>query len=147
MPNRPVNADVGPLEMAAPLSSASQEANHRHQVGVVLALAGGAAAYYVPKFIAMTFAIESPLLFDGSLAATMCLPLVLGFAYPRQPWQWGLLVLVGQLVFMLAIEGLGDMAQFPIGVALYAVLLIPVVLFGILGAYLSRVFRRYSSTS
>jgi hypothetical protein len=125
----------------------AQESINKHRIGVAFALVGGAAAYYFPTHIAETFVIESPLLGFSWLAATMGLPLVLGFLYPRQPWQWGLLVLVGQLLFMLVIEGNGDMAQFPIGVALYAILLLPVVLFGLLGSGLSKVFSRYARRS
>jgi hypothetical protein len=76
-----------------------------------------------------------------ALGTTVALPLFFGFWQPQRAWEWGLYVLAGQLVFQL-VEGWGDdMNQFALGVALYAVLSIPAVLSGVIGAILFKLLR------
>ncbi len=107
---------------------------------ICLALLAGAAAYYIPELISNSDSCNGTTLLFAGLGATIALPFIFGFWHPERPWQWGLFVLAGQLIFQL-IEGWGgDMNQFPLGVALYGVLSIPTVLSGIIGASLSKLF-------
>jgi hypothetical protein len=66
---------------------------------------------------------------------------IFGWFYPRAAWQWDIYVLAGQIPFLLIAKG-GDMNQLPFGVALYAVLLVPAALSGVLGAHFPRLFSR-----
>jgi hypothetical protein len=110
---------------------------------VSLALAGGAASAYLPELISDTFAVDSIWLFFGWLASTLLIPFLLGFIHRRHSWLWGLLVLAGLLGFLEAVHGNEGGAQTPIGLALYAVLLLPVVASGLLGALSYRLYERH----
>lgn len=109
-------------------------------LAALLALASGAVAYFVPSLVSDSESCRGVNLLFVSLGTTVALPLVFGFWQPHRAWVWGFYVLAGQLVFQF-IEGWGgDMNQFPLGVVLYAVLSIPTVLTGIIGATLSKSF-------
>jgi hypothetical protein len=105
----------------------------------VFAVAMGIAAYYIPKVIADTVAPDGPILLYLGLGLTLLAPFVCALLSRQRAWRWGLYVIGGQIAFQFVTEP-GDMTQFPIGVALYAVLLVPAILSGVLGAYLVGLF-------
>jgi hypothetical protein len=121
-------------------------ATSNRPVVVVLALVAGAAAYFVPALISRVVPVEGPGLFFASIGATLFVPLPFGLFWPRHPWQWGICVLAGQILLQAVTEG-GDMNQLPIGVVLYAALLVPAVLSGVLGAYVARMLTNRTAQS
>jgi hypothetical protein len=61
----------------------------------------------------------------------------LGFAFPRRPWRWGMLIVGGQLVWSF-IGVAGQAVLLPFALLIFLVLSLPCVLAGCLGAWLHR---------
>lgn len=110
------------------------------------AVAMGIAAYYMPKVIADTVAPDGPILLYLGLGLTLLAPFICALLSRQRAWRWGLYVIGGQIAFQFVTEP-GDMTQFPIGLALYAMLLPPAILSGALGAYLARLFLKPDKTT
>ena len=115
--------------------------NHVNKDNLVALLASvmGVVAYCIPKVIASLIAPDGPFLVYLALGLTLLAPLVCGVFGRQRAWRWALYVIGGQIAFQYATEP-GDTTQFPLGVALYAVLLPLAMLCGVMGAYLSGLF-------
>jgi hypothetical protein len=108
-----------------------------YQIAVVLAAITGALVYYIAKQISEHIEVQGASIFYGWLAGTFLAAFMFGLFYSRAALQWGIYVLLGQIIFTVLFES-GDANQLPIGVALYIILLIPMLLVGAIGGYLAR---------
>jgi hypothetical protein len=119
--------------------------NRRMALGTVLSFFTGAGIWYVIGFVTGTATNPAGpplpfLLLNYSLIIVVA-PALFGFFLPKRAWQWGIYIVVGQLVFGIATSP-GDLTQLPLGIIVYMVLAIPAVLTGIAGAYLRKLIQK-----
>jgi len=75
---------------------------------------------------------------DSGLYFTVGIPViclvagVLGYVEPERPWRWGITPLIGQAVWMLVSQGVGNLL--PLGLVVFGVFSTPSILTAIVGA-------------
>jgi len=75
---------------------------------------------------------------DSGLYFTVGIPVVclvagvLGYVEPERPWRWGIVPLIGQAVWMLVSQGVGNLL--PLGLVVFGIFSIPSILTAIVGA-------------
>ena len=101
----------------------------------------GALIYYVAKLASEAVGLHGPYAFLGWLGATLAAPLLFGFFYRRHAWQWGIYIIIGQIIFIVATEN-GDLNQLPIGIVLYGALAILAMLTATIGGYIAKRYKK-----
>lgn len=101
------------------------------------AIVGGAAIWIaIAAASGRREAWDSGLYFTLGIPALCLLGLVLGYLAPRNSWRWGVWPSVGQLLTMLATQGVGNLL--PLGVVVFAFLAVPGVVAARIGAAIAR---------
>ena len=108
-----------------------------YRIAAVLAAITGGLIYFFAKQLSEHIEVQGASIFYGWLIGTFLAAFVFGLFYPKAAWQWGIYVLLGQITCIVLFEH-GDSNQFPIGIALYLALLIPMLLVGAIGGYIAR---------
>lgn len=90
----------------------------------VTAVSGRREAWDAPSY----FLIGIPIICAVSAA--------LGFVEPYKPWRWGLVPLMAQAVWMIVVQGAGNLL--PLGLIVFAVLAIPSMMTAWLGAFIGK---------
>jgi hypothetical protein len=75
---------------------------------------------------------DSGMYFTIGIPAGCLLSFALALIEPRRSWRWGVLLMVGQLAWLLLTQGVGNLL--PLGVIVFAVLSIPGVIAARIGA-------------
>ena len=78
---------------------------------------------------------DSGLYFSVGIPAVCLVSAVFGFLEPRRSWRWGVLPMIGQLVWMLLSQGVGNLL--PLGVIVFGVLSIPSIITARIGAFIA----------
>lgn len=91
-----------------------------------IAVIGGAAIWIaVAQNTGRREAWDSGVYFSVGIPAVCLLAVALAFVEPLRPWRWGVLPMLGQLLWLLVSEGPGNLL--PLGIVLFAVLSVPSV--------------------
>ena len=100
------------------------------------AILGGAAIWAgIAQATGRREAWDSPLYFLVGIPVACALSFALALFEPARPWRWGLLPFLGQLLFLLLSEGVGNLL--PIGMIVYGVCSVPAILAASLGAFIA----------
>ena len=106
----------------------------KRDYGLLLAAAVGGAAVWAVIALASgrAEAWDSGLYFSLGMPAVCLMSMAFGYFEPSRSWRWGIAPFVGQFVWMLLSQGPGNLL--PLGMAVFAVLCLPAVLFARIGA-------------
>ena len=80
---------------------------------------------------------DAPWYFSVGYPIICAVSLVLGYFAPVRTWRWGLVPFAGQFVWLLLIQGPGNLL--PLGIIVFAVISLPAVIAAKVGAYLGKV--------
>lgn len=69
---------------------------------------------------------------------------IMGTIIPDRPWRWGIFIIWIQFILGL-ITSNGDLNLLPPGIVFYMLLTAPCILFGYLGAWISRAWKKRKS--
>jgi hypothetical protein len=86
---------------------------------------------------------DSGMYFAAGIPAGCLLSFALALIEPQRSWRWGVLPMVGQLVWLLLTQGVGNLL--PLGVIVFGVLSIPGIIAARIGA--SMAMRRKQNTN
>jgi hypothetical protein len=78
---------------------------------------------------------DSGLYFSVGIPAICLVSMAFAFFEPNRSWKWGVLPLVGQLVWMLLSQGPGNLL--PLGVIVFGVLSVPPIIAARIGAFIA----------
>jgi hypothetical protein len=78
---------------------------------------------------------DSGLYFSAGIPAVCLVSMAIAYLEPRRSWRWGVLPMVGQLVWMLLSQGVGNLL--PLGVIVFGVLSIPSIIAARIGAFIA----------
>lgn len=79
---------------------------------------------------------DSGLYFSVGIPAVCLVSLTLALFAPNRSWRWGVLPMVGQLVWMLFSQGPGNLL--PLGLIVFGVLSVPSIIAARIGAFIAR---------
>jgi hypothetical protein len=79
---------------------------------------------------------DSPLYFTVAVPLAVAVAALFGALAPQRAWRWGGWLMAGQATALLFSAGPGSLL--PLGLALFAVLALPCMASGLLGAWLRR---------
>ena len=85
---------------------------------------------------------DSGLYFSAGLPLLMLFSALAGFAAPERPWRWAAAAFVGQPAALLCLRGVGSM--WPLGLAVFGVLMLPCVATAYAGASVKTSWLRVS---
>lgn len=104
-----------------------------------LAIAAGAATWIVTAVASgKREAWDGALYFAAGLPVLVGACFALGWHFRRQAWRWGVAAIGAQMAIMVASSD--ELNLFPLGAALFALLMVPCALAGLAGAWLGRRF-------
>ena len=106
-----------------------------HWLYLVAILAGAAVWAFIAQASGRAEAWDSGAYFTVGMPAACLISFVLALFQPERSWRWGVLPMVGQLVWLLLSEGSGSML--PLGVVLFGVLSVPGIVAARIGAYVA----------
>jgi hypothetical protein len=102
-----------------------------------IALVVGAAVWIVvSRATGRAEAWDSDAYFSLGIPVVCFAALLLGMVQPLHAWRWGVMPFVGQLVTLLASQGVGNLL--PLGIIVFAILAVPGVLAARAGAFIRR---------
>jgi len=78
---------------------------------------------------------DSGLYFSVGMPVVCIVSMVQGFFEPRRPWRWGVVPLIGQFLWMLLTQGIGNLL--PLGIVVFAVLSVPSIVAAQIGAFVA----------
>lgn len=102
----------------------------------------GAAVFGAAIWVVIAHASGRSEAWDSGLYFALGIPVVclvsmaLGFFEPSRTWRWGVLPLVGQFLWMLLSQGVGNLL--PLGIVVFGVLSIPPIIAAWIGAFMAR---------
>jgi len=103
---------------------------------LVAIVAGAAIWIFVALATGRSEAWDSGLYFSVGIPAVCVVSMALAFVEPEASWRWGVLPLVGQFLWMLFSQGLGNLL--PLGIVVFVVLSVPSIIAARIGASIAR---------
>ena len=102
----------------------------------LIAITSGALIWIMVSAVSgRTEAWDSCLYYSAGMPVVCIVSMALGFFEPRRPWRWGVVPLVGQLLWMLLTQGIGNLL--PLGIVVFAVLSVPSIVAARIGAFVA----------
>jgi len=102
----------------------------------LLAIVGGAVTWaLVAQASGRREAWDSPLYFTVAIPLTCGLSFVLALFEPARSWRWGILPLLGQFLWMLLVQGPGNLL--PLGVIVFGIFSIPSIATACVGSLIA----------
>ena len=102
----------------------------------LIAVTSGVLAWITVSAVSgRTEAWDSGLYFSVGMPVVCIVSMVQGFFESRRPWRWGVVPLVGQLLWMLLIQGPGNLL--PLGIIVFVLLSLPSIVAARIGAFVA----------
>ncbi len=79
---------------------------------------------------------DSSLYFSAGIPMMCVISLLFGYLKPERAWRWGVMPIVGQCLWLLISQRIGNML--PLGLIFFAILTIPGIIAAHIGAFLAR---------
>lgn len=108
-------------------------------VAVAIAVVAGVLGWDLVRLLGEhREAWDDPLYWTIGLPLMLAAAFTLGLGFPEQPWRWGLIIVAAQAVWatFLAFAADGAPSLLPLGLATFALLLVPCILAAYAGRWL-----------
>lgn len=107
----------------------------KHWLYLLSAVCGAVIWILIAQASGRREAWDSGLFFSVGMPAVCLVSMAFAFFEPNHSWQWGVLPMIGQFVWMLVSQGPGNLL--PLGVIVFGVLSVPAIIAAQIAAFIA----------